>query len=221
MIRAAESDLKRRESQLWDDYARSASSLPARNALVLFYWPLVERIARRVARRLPAAAPPWEELAQEGFFGLRTAIARFDQGKGILFATFAARRVHGAMVDYLRDIDWAPRLVRLRQEDPIRMLSLETSIGSESKSGRRHVLAEAPGSCIEWRSSDADERWQELLKGCSVRERLALILYFHEDRTMRQIGRELGLSESRVSQLLTSLRSRIGRRLGAAASLVA
>ncbi len=53
-----------------------------------------------------------------------------------------------------------------------------------------------------------------LLRSLSRSERLAVTLYYYEDLTMSQIGHVLDLSESRVSQMLTSVRSRLRERLG-------
>lgn len=52
-----------------------------------------------------------------------------------------------------------------------------------------------------------------MLRGLSRAERLIFTLYYYEDLTMREIGQVLDLSESRVSQMHTS----ICRRLHAAA----
>jgi RNA polymerase sigma factor for flagellar operon FliA len=51
-----------------------------------------------------------------------------------------------------------------------------------------------------------------LTRGLEARDRLIIILYYYEEMTMREIGRTLGISESRVSQrldtILACLRSR-------------
>lgn len=51
-------------------------------------------------------------------------------------------------------------------------------------------------------------------RSLSRAERLAVTLYYYEDLTMREIGSALDLSESRVSQMLTSVRARLRERLG-------
>jgi RNA polymerase sigma factor for flagellar operon FliA len=55
------------------------------------------------------------ELVQEGWLGLLEALRRFDPERGIKFSTFAAYRISGAILDYLRR---APliRLPRARQQ---------------------------------------------------------------------------------------------------------
>ena len=48
----------------------------------------------------------------------------------------------------------------------------------------------------------------------SREERLVLILYYYEELTMKEIGTTLGLSESRVSQMHSSIVSRLKEQLG-------
>jgi RNA polymerase sigma factor for flagellar operon FliA len=59
----------------------------------------------------------------------------------------------------------------------------------------------------------ARDVWRAALAGCNRAERLLLILYYHEQLTMKQIGRSLGLSESRISQLHSALVERLRTRL--------
>jgi DNA-directed RNA polymerase specialized sigma subunit len=45
------------------------------------------------------------------------------------------------------------------------------------------------------------------------RERLVLALYYHEELTMKEVGRVLGVNESRVSQIHSSAVEKLRRRL--------
>lgn len=49
----------------------------------------------------------------------------------------------------------------------------------------------------------------QILRGCSREERIIMILYYYEDKVMRDIGDELGIVESRVSQMHSSLIERM------------
>ena len=51
-------------------------------------------------------------------------------------------------------------------------------------------------------------------KGLNRNERLIIILYYHEELTMKEIGATLDLSESRVSQMHTSIVNRLQGQLG-------
>lgn len=81
--------------------------------LVAAAMPLITRIVASVRSRLPSGVESCD-LAHEAIFGLQHAVGSFDPSRGILFRTYAAQRVRGAILDYLRSIDPAPRLIRER-----------------------------------------------------------------------------------------------------------
>lgn len=90
---------------------RNASGSTAKDALVQQYAPLVKRIAYHLMARLPASVEV-DDLIQAGLLGLLGAMERFDDEQGANFETFATQRIRGAMLDELRDADWASRSVR-------------------------------------------------------------------------------------------------------------
>lgn len=53
-----------------------------------------------------------DELVRAGVLGLVQAAHRYDPEKGVAFHHFAARRIRGGILDYVRSNDWAPRSVR-------------------------------------------------------------------------------------------------------------
>ncbi len=73
----------------------------------------VRFLASRLATRLPAHVDV-DDLVQVGMMGMIQSAERFDQSRGVKFQTYANRRVQGAMLDYLRSLDWRPRSVRKR-----------------------------------------------------------------------------------------------------------
>lgn len=92
------------------------ASHSVRDALVIEHVGLVKAMARRLAQRLPTQVE-MGDLVSVGMMGLIDAAGRYRPGTGVPFDAFARRRVHGAMLDALRDLDWAPRsLRRMRRE---------------------------------------------------------------------------------------------------------
>lgn len=75
------------------------------------YTPLVERAARVLLLRLPPSVS-LDELLSAGYLGLIEATDRFDPQRNVDFATFARPRIHGAMLDALRELDVLPRALR-------------------------------------------------------------------------------------------------------------
>lgn len=94
--------------QYWEDRSRER-----RNQLVLFYAPLVTIVARRFARRARSMGA-LEELCSFGRFGLIDAVERWDASAGFQFATYATKRIQGAIVDELRREDFLPKRLRAR-----------------------------------------------------------------------------------------------------------
>jgi RNA polymerase sigma factor for flagellar operon FliA len=82
-----------------------------RNALAQEFLPLVKRIAYHMMTRLPASVEV-DDLIQAGLMGLMDAADRYDCEQGAHFETYATQRVRGAMLDELREADWASRNVR-------------------------------------------------------------------------------------------------------------
>lgn len=91
-------------------------SVDERNALVESHLPQVRFIADRLAAKLPPSVER-EDLIGAGILGLIDAARKFDPARGVLFKTYAEMRVHGAMLDSLRDLDWAPRSMRRRSRE--------------------------------------------------------------------------------------------------------
>jgi len=70
-----------------------------RGEIVLQYGNLVESIARRFL----GAGEPIDDLVQEGYIGLITAVDLYDASKGVKFSTYATHFVIGQIKHYLRD----------------------------------------------------------------------------------------------------------------------
>ncbi len=98
--------------QLWKDYKRTGDK-KIRNALMVFYLPLVRYTAERISSKLPNEVDV-EDLVSAGTFGLVDAIDAFDLNRGVKFETYCSPRIRGAILDELRTMDWVPRLVRSR-----------------------------------------------------------------------------------------------------------
>lgn len=82
-----------------------------REELVLQHLPQVRLIARRVHDRLPDHVS-LDDLISTGIIGLIAAIDNYDPSQKVLLKTYAEHRIYGAMMDSLRQTDWAPRETR-------------------------------------------------------------------------------------------------------------
>lgn len=198
------------EPELWAAWLASGRrDLRVRNELMVRYLPLVESIAKRLSARLPRhALCDASDLAAFGVLGLVHAIERFDPERGTAFASYARRRVHGEAVEGLRGLDHVPRCAREREESgrsqPLPRISSIDRAGVDGRRARFADLFEDPRSCQGTRRVDANDALDARLRGLPRKDRAALTLYFRDGLTMREIGRALGLSESRISQVINA-----------------
>jgi RNA polymerase sigma factor for flagellar operon FliA len=109
------------------------------NAIVNDFAPMVARLARQMVSRLPASVEV-DDMIQAGMIGLWDAARRYEDGHSATFETFASQRVRGAMLDELRQSDWAPRGVRRNRR------AIDSAIhGLEQRLGRAPTEAEIAG----------------------------------------------------------------------------
>lgn len=114
--------------------------------MVLEYAPIIKLMAGRLAIRMPPSVE-LDDLVQAGVIGLLEALDRFDASRNTQFKTYAEIRVRGAMLDYLRSLDWVPTSLRRKIK---RITEAERKL--EAKRGRaltREELSEATGESIE------------------------------------------------------------------------
>jgi RNA polymerase sigma factor for flagellar operon FliA len=108
----------------------SAKALAARrNAYAAKFYPQIEKVARRLARGLPAHVEI-DELVSAGAIGLMEAAERFDPKRVVGFEAFAKFRIRGAMLDDLRMRDTLSRdMRRLSNELSEATRKLESQLG--------------------------------------------------------------------------------------------
>jgi len=86
-----------------------------RETLVLQHLPQVRLIAKRIHDRLPDYVS-LDDLISTGVIGLLAAIDNFDPSFNVQLNTYAERKIRGAILDSLREADWAPREVRRKSK---------------------------------------------------------------------------------------------------------
>ncbi|HTS62325.1 MAG TPA: FliA/WhiG family RNA polymerase sigma factor [Candidatus Acidoferrales bacterium] len=86
-----------------------------RDQIVLEHLPLVKAIAIRVHENLPVHVD-LDDLVHAGVMGLFDAVLKYDDSKNVVFHAYAKHRIKGAILDSLRQMDWASRDIRRRQK---------------------------------------------------------------------------------------------------------
>jgi RNA polymerase sigma factor FliA len=95
---------------LWHRFCSTGDS-SSRDQLILFYAPLVKRVASRLGIS-ESALLDYQDRISHGVLGLIEAVDRFDPERGFTFETYATPRIRGAILDGLREMDHASRSVR-------------------------------------------------------------------------------------------------------------
>ncbi|MBS42946.1 MAG: FliA/WhiG family RNA polymerase sigma factor [Nocardioides sp.] len=120
-----------------------------REQLVLDHMRLVGYIVRETMARVPEHVSA-DDLQSAGLTALVKASRSFDPERGVPFPRYAASRVRGAVVDELRQIDWASRSVRRRSRDlEAARTQLANALGRPPEN---HEVAAALG----WSTADVD-----------------------------------------------------------------
>src|SRR5689334_24796850 len=97
---------------------KAGSAARNADALVMRHAELVKHIAYHLAGRLPASVEV-ADLIQAGMLGLLEAASNYTADRGASFETYAGIRIHGAMLDALRKVDWAPRSVHRKARSAV------------------------------------------------------------------------------------------------------
>lgn len=228
-----------------------------REQLILDHLSQIKYIAQRISTKLPSHVE-LNDLVSAGVLGLLDAIEKFDPSRGVKFKTYAELRIKGAILDSLRNLDWAPRSLRKKSKDLEKVYrDLEQRLGRPATD--KEVCDEMGisyeefyelvdqikglnlGSFQELAPQDDDRNSEPLVKyipdapqmdpfflfhkseirgllGGAIdllpkKERLVVSLYYYDELTMKEIGKVLGVNESRVSQLHTKAMLRLRTKL--------
>jgi RNA polymerase sigma factor for flagellar operon FliA len=92
-----------------------AVKMARRDRVVLEHLPLVKAIAVRVHENLPVHVE-LDDLVHAGILGLFDAATKFNPEKQVAFSSYAKHRIKGAILDSLRQLDWASRDMRRRHK---------------------------------------------------------------------------------------------------------
>jgi len=114
----------------------------ARQLVVQNYFNLVQAIANKIKRRLPAHVDV-EDLVQTGMIGLLEASNRYDASRLVDFSSYANSRITGAILDELRKWDPCSRQDRkVSREIESAKQTLRATTGEEPS---REEIAESVG----------------------------------------------------------------------------
>lgn len=226
-----------------------ARDIVRRDDLILNHLSLVTAIATRVHETLPVHVD-LDDLIHAGVMGLFDAADKYDSDKQVAFPAYAKHRIKGAIIDSLRELDWASRDMRRRQKqmdqvtrDLTAQLNREPdqaeiaermgisgnrwrqmmvdfrNIGMIASQNNKHEREDMPAlepPCASDHHPDRIFARSELreclgvaMKTLPKRYQQVVAMYYDGDMTMKEIGSQLGVNESRVSQIHKSALARM------------
>lgn len=152
---------------------------------------------REMAKKVPAwGALDQEDLVQAAVIRLMRARQIFDPSKS-KWSTYALNSARGGMLDALRDLDHVPRLERARARKDGRTLRALHSLDGGFVDVRKEGLP-----ILRDTAAERLDFWRTIRQRLPGKLGQVVDLYFRENRTLKEIGRIVGLSESRCCQLL-------------------
>ena len=173
---------------------RSTTELPVDWDLVVAHSALVKNVAGNLLRTLPAnSGVSHSDLMDAGMLGLIAASRRFDASLGYQFQTFAKRRVHGAMFDWLRQSMQHRGALSIDSNPAVSIVACPDEPDAEAQASHAWL----------WR----------LVKRLPERTQLVIALYYRDGMSDYQIAQQLALTQPRVFAIRKAALARL-KRLG-------
>jgi RNA polymerase sigma factor for flagellar operon FliA len=219
---------------------KAAFANASREERIVAHHGLARQMALRMAGRLPSCVE-LDDLIGAGMLGLVDAVDRFDARREIPFEAYARTRIQGAILDALRAEDHLSRRDRRkgreadRAEDKLRSRLKREPTLDEVHKARRGVPRTLPHAMAFVSIDNADDallverspadafsalatvqshgQLRAAVAELGERDRTILSLYYEQELTYREIGGMLGVTESRICQLLRSAHTRLKVRL--------
>ena len=175
------------------------------------------RLYARYVRKLPTHVDR-EAIRGAALEGLVKSSQSFNEGLGVPFKNWAARRVIGQMRDEMRVQDHLSRRMRERVNDQSANekiladteapLSLDEELRKFTAEGVNYgdVISDPNGEEDPWEEHSrlSCDQVHALMGALPEREFKVVILRYYENMRVAEVALSMGLSESRVNQLETS-----------------
>jgi len=166
-----------------------------RNELIENYLPLANSLAFKRKKSLPKRVDI-DDLKSAAYFGLVDAARKYVPSKSS-FGTYARWRITGEIKDFIRESCKA---------------NARCSISLNQTDGDGNSMAE---SIPQKETESSVEFFEEATKQLNDLDKNILHMYYVQDMSMKEIGCKIGVSESRISQLLKKTRDKVKMTMAA------
>jgi RNA polymerase sigma factor for flagellar operon FliA len=136
-----------------------------RDRLVLQHLPLVRAIAVRVYENLPVHVD-LDDLIHAGIMGLFDAAVKYNGEKQVSFQGYAKHRIKGAILDSLREMDWASRDLRKRHKQ-LESITRELAAVMERNPTEAEIAEKMGMDVTRWRQVAVEMRMVGLMSASS------------------------------------------------------
>ena len=187
---------------------------PQQRKLCEQHMPLARGLAAMYVKDRSLPSGMFDEIHASAWMGLVDACSRWDELRGVKFESFATRRILGQIVDDMRTSrgrgdrrSTAGELAVRARESRDRLnaaVSLSAPTGDDIKVG--DLLSYE--SNHEERIGD-DSEVSRLLARFKLHHRFAYRMVHGHGYTMEETGKLIGLSESRISQILSNMQRQL------------
>ena len=156
--------------------------------LVVSHISLAQKLARMAKKK--ATFLNYDELESAAYMGLSEAAGKYDSSLNITFETYASCRISGAIKDYLRELSWGSR------NNPVKTESVEVHDFA-------YTAKEETSACFD-----------KIVNPLSSNSKRILRLHYVDECKIREIADDMGVHESRVSQILSESRLKLRQHWG-------
>jgi RNA polymerase sigma factor (sigma-70 family) len=145
------------------------------------------QFARNVARQKYGKYPSvsYDEIESAAYMGLVEAAQKYDPELNDTFPGYAYPRIAGAIGDYVRELQWGTRANPVDREEI-----------NEEVVGKNNL-------------ADDGEFFDKLTFNLNKSSKTVMRSYYVENKKIREIAEEMGVHESRVSQVLSESRMKL------------
>ncbi len=194
------------KEELWELIAKSQSGdKMAEQKVILHNLRFVAKIANKVQDRRVLRSLTPSDLLQEGVFGLKRAIDKFDMDSGYAFLTYASFWVKAFIAKAANDKDWMIRLPNKKMKSKDDRERYGLTCDSDYEFSRLVDESSGPEELLE-----IEQEAARVLSLLNARDRAAISHVFglngHRQLTRERIDETVGVNRYEVRQIIKKLK---------------